>query len=139
MNALANIIALPFPMQPKRFEPPTFEEVTEHASQIGMSVSEAQKFWYYYDANGWKVGKSPMQKWKSALAGWNLRVKERIASTPTNPNVLSIQNQKALERVEERIKYLKGQFPLREQKQKNEWNELKTERNRLLGVLGFKA
>jgi len=37
---------------------------------------EAEKFWNYYESNGWKVNKNPMKDWKSAAAGWNLRAKE---------------------------------------------------------------
>ena len=37
---------------------------------------EAEKFFNYYEANGWRVGKNPMKNWKAAAAGWNTRAKE---------------------------------------------------------------
>jgi hypothetical protein len=56
-----------------------------------------------------------------------------------SPNVAAIQNQTALERVEERQKTLRGRFPLSSEKEKTEWNDLKTERSRLMNALNLKA
>ena len=36
----------------------------------GYPVAEAAKFWNYYEANGWRVGRNPMKDWKAAAAGW---------------------------------------------------------------------
>lgn len=55
----------------KRFAPPSIEEVFEHLSDSGYSYKiEAEKFWNYYESNGWKVGKNKMKNWKSAASGW---------------------------------------------------------------------
>ena len=55
----------------KRFAPPSIEEVFEHLSESGYPYKiEAEKFWNYYDSNGWKVGKNKMKNWKSAATGW---------------------------------------------------------------------
>lgn len=55
----------------KRFAPPSIEEVFEHLSDSGYPYKvEAEKFWNYYDSNGWKVGKNKMKNWKSAATGW---------------------------------------------------------------------
>jgi len=32
---------------------------------------QAEKFYNYYESNGWKVGKNPMRNWKAAAATWN--------------------------------------------------------------------
>lgn len=48
-----------------------------HAAKIGLPLREAERFWYYYDANGWKVGRMPMKNWISAMAGWKLRWEDR--------------------------------------------------------------
>ena len=56
---------------PKRFAPPSIEEVFEHLSDSGYPYKiEAEKFWNYYESNGWKVGKNKMKNWKSAATGW---------------------------------------------------------------------
>ena len=55
----------------KRFAPPSIEEVFEYLSDSGYSYKvEAEKFWNYYESNGWKVGKNKMKNWKSAATGW---------------------------------------------------------------------
>jgi len=56
--------------------PPTIEEVRARAKEIGLPELEADRCWYFYDSKGWKVGKTPMTKWRSALSGWMLRWKQ---------------------------------------------------------------
>lgn len=56
-----------------KFHPPMIEDCRFHAAKIGLIEREADKFWYYFDSNGWKVGKNPMKSWKSAMVGWKLR------------------------------------------------------------------
>lgn len=56
--------------------PPTLQEIQKLAAEIGLPPKEALKFFYYYDANGWKCGKVPMKNVKSAMQGWRLRWEE---------------------------------------------------------------
>ena len=37
---------------------------------IEQGKTEAQKFFNYYESNGWKVGKNPMKNWKAAANNW---------------------------------------------------------------------
>ena len=53
----------------KRFTKPTIEEVTAYCLERGRGV-DAQKWYDYYSANGWKVGKNPMKDWKAAVRTW---------------------------------------------------------------------
>ena len=53
----------------KRFVKPTLEEVTAYCLERGKGV-DAQKWYDYYSANGWKVGKNPMKDWKAAVRTW---------------------------------------------------------------------
>ena len=55
-----------------RFEAPNLEAVIERANETGLSPIEAEKFFNYYESNGWRVGKNPMKSWLSALATWKL-------------------------------------------------------------------
>lgn len=59
---------------------------------VERSYSNPQKqsveFWNYYEANGWKVGRNPMQDWKAAAAGWNSRSKQ-YGNVPTQNNPIT--------------------------------------------------
>lgn len=58
------------PRKRSRFIPPTLQQVSEFISECGLSV-DAQRFFSYYETNGWRVGRNPMQDWKAALCYWN--------------------------------------------------------------------
>ena len=53
----------------KRFTKPTIEEVQAYCTERNKGV-DAQKWYDYYSANGWKVGKNPMKDWKAAVRTW---------------------------------------------------------------------
>lgn len=55
---------------PKKFTPPTYEEVAAYAEEIGSTVN-IDDFIDYYDSNGWMVGKTKMKDWKATLRRWN--------------------------------------------------------------------
>lgn len=48
-----------------RFVPPTVEEVAEYVRERGSKV-DPQGFIDFYEAKGWKMGKTPMKNWKAA-------------------------------------------------------------------------
>jgi len=52
-----------------RFEKPTLSELKTYMLEIGMAdVSE--KWFDYYESNGWLVGKNKMKNWKAAVRTW---------------------------------------------------------------------
>lgn len=53
----------------KRFNRPTLEDVQAYCAERNKGV-DAQKWFDYYSANGWKVGKNPMKDWKAAVRTW---------------------------------------------------------------------
>ena len=53
----------------KRFTKPTIEEVQAYCQERNKGV-DAQKWYDYYSANGWKVGKNPMKDWRAAIRTW---------------------------------------------------------------------
>jgi hypothetical protein len=53
----------------RRFTPPTIEQVTEYCRERNNGVNPV-KWFNYYTANGWKVGKNPMKDWKAAVRTW---------------------------------------------------------------------
>lgn len=54
---------------PARFQPPKLEEVEAYCRERGNSV-DAQRWYDYYTANGWQVGKNHMKDWKAAVRTW---------------------------------------------------------------------
>lgn len=54
--------------EPKKKNPDK-EEVVEWFLEKGQ-VSESEKFFNYYESNGWMVGKNKMKNWKSAASNW---------------------------------------------------------------------
>ena len=73
--------------KPKRFVKPSLEEVKQYAERNGKSVVDPVRFYDYYTANGWKVGKNPMKDWKAAFRMWEGKEKaEKLASPKKNPS-----------------------------------------------------
>lgn len=54
----------------KRFVKPCRMDIDELFASKGVSLDEGEKFFNYYESNGWKVGKNPMKNWKAAAANW---------------------------------------------------------------------
>lgn len=52
-----------------RFTPPTVETVAAYCRERGNGV-DAERFCSFYQSNGWKVGKNPMEDWKAAVRTW---------------------------------------------------------------------
>lgn len=66
----------------KRFTKPTLEEVQAYCQERNNNV-DAQKWYDYYSANGWRVGKNPMKDWKAAIRTWE-RGDNNGKRTPVN-------------------------------------------------------
>jgi len=72
----------------KDARPLSVGEVESLFGERGYPKGEAAKFWNYYEANGWRVGKNPMKDWRAAAAGWAMRSKE-YGAKPGKPPVLT--------------------------------------------------
>lgn len=81
------------PTRPKRFVPPTVDEVREYCFERGNSV-DPQRFVDYYSSNGWMVGKTKMKDWKAAVRTWEQREKaqSRPATKSSNPFLDILEN-----------------------------------------------
>lgn len=55
--------------RPKKFVPPTVEEVAAYCLERKNKV-DAAYFVDHYTSNGWKVGKQNMKDWKAAVRTW---------------------------------------------------------------------
>ena len=59
------------------FEKPTVEMVKLQFVKIGLPESEVERFWNYYESNGWRVGRNPMKNWQAASINWRKNWQER--------------------------------------------------------------
>jgi hypothetical protein len=63
--------------EPKaQFVKPDQEQVKLLAAKMGLPSTEADKFWAYYESNGWRVGRNKMVDWHKALSGWKMRYED---------------------------------------------------------------
>lgn len=65
----------------------TFEQALEYFSfRIGIEQGkvEAEKFFNYYESNGWRVGKNPMKSWQHAVNNWITNAKQYAKGTTNN-------------------------------------------------------
>lgn len=53
----------------KRFKKPTLDEL-EHYCIERQNKVDVQKFYNFYESNGWKVGKNPMKDWRASVRTW---------------------------------------------------------------------
>ena len=53
----------------KRFKKPSVEDIKEYCIER-KNVVDAESFFNYYESKGWKIGKSAMKDWKSAVRTW---------------------------------------------------------------------
>ena len=53
----------------KRFTKPSIDDIQSYCSERNNNV-DSQRFYDYYESNGWKVGKNPMKDWKAAIRTW---------------------------------------------------------------------
>ena len=62
----------------KKSIPPTKEEIDDYCREKGYTFN-TDRFYDYYESNGWKVGKNPMKDWRAAVRSWASR--ERSSKT----------------------------------------------------------
>lgn len=53
----------------KKFIKPTIQEIKDYCLERKNNV-DVNKFFNYYEANGWKVGKNAMKDWKACIRTW---------------------------------------------------------------------
>jgi hypothetical protein len=67
------------------FEKPTLSELKTYMTEIGMAdVSE--KWFDYYESNGWLVGKNKMKNWRAAVRTWK---NNNLSNNVTTPQVIN--------------------------------------------------
>jgi hypothetical protein len=74
-----------------RFVKPTLEEVKAYCTERGNNV-DAEHFYDYYEANGWRVGKNPMKDWKASVRTWERNGYDGKAKTKTHTQAPTIMD-----------------------------------------------
>lgn len=69
-----------------RFQRPTVEEIAAYCLERENRV-DAQRFFDFYEAKGWQVGKNGMQDWKACVRTWEQRDGDR--KPPQSGNVFA--------------------------------------------------
>ena len=60
-----------------KHQPKKVEEVEIYFLEKKSNNMEAQKFFNYYEANGWKIGgRATMKDWKAAARNWIIKADE---------------------------------------------------------------
>lgn len=86
-----------------KFTPPTLEQIKNEmllkTDEYNADI-QSDRFFTYYDSNGWMVGKNKMKNWRSAVSGWLNRSrieKKPISSEDIKKSIKSIANRKVSE------------------------------------------
>ncbi|MCC9137537.1 hypothetical protein ACFSKU_15530 [Pontibacter silvestris] len=65
--------------------PPELEEVRHFFQVLGYRELEAFRFFHHYSANGWMIGRHPMQDWQAAARKWVCNTISRGNPAPGPP------------------------------------------------------
>jgi hypothetical protein len=68
-----------------RFQEPSLEEAMESFELAGSSRDEGEKFWNYYESNGWRAGRNKMKNWNAAARNWIKRSNEFTTNKTAAP------------------------------------------------------
>lgn len=68
------------------FVVPSLEIVKDYFSTIKGGDTDAECFYDYFTANGWRTGKNPIKDWKAAARNWMRRKSEFDTTIQKHPN-----------------------------------------------------
>ena len=74
-----------------KFQKPTLEEITNYCIERKNNI-DAQRFYDYYESNGWHVGKQKMQSWQAAIRTWEQNQKKYINIPQKEKEIREIWN-----------------------------------------------
>jgi hypothetical protein len=72
----------------KKFIKPNIQEIKDYCLERKNNV-DVNKFFNYYEANGWKVGKNAMKDWKACVRTWEGNNFNSNSKTNDEPKFLS--------------------------------------------------
>lgn len=65
----------------QKARPRSVDDVVQYFAALQMPGTEAQRFYDYYTANGWKVGRNSMKDWQAAGRNWKKGYQEANQKT----------------------------------------------------------
>lgn len=91
-----------FPPNPKnekikiqKFTVPDLREVAAYFLEKENTSTETERFFNYFESNGWLVGgKTKMKDWRAAARNWMLNVKRFVKPEPTTSSRLHVNENK---------------------------------------------
>lgn len=86
---------------------PSLEEVVAYCNERHNGV-DPQRWYNYYESNGWKVGRNPMKDWKACVRTWERNTNVRTAEQDTLPTYDGTHNKVMSAEDEEEILRLMG-------------------------------
>lgn len=60
----------------KNFVKPAIDEIRTYCQENGYTI-DSERFFDYYESNGWKVGHGIMRDWRAAVRNWQRRENEK--------------------------------------------------------------
>ena len=63
-----------------RFKRPTLAQIQDYVFEKALNV-DPERFFDYYESNGWRVGRNPMKAWKAALRNWSSKDSKKNTNT----------------------------------------------------------
>jgi hypothetical protein len=67
------------------FNKPSIVDIQNYMTEIGMN-DIAEKWFDYYESNGWLVGKNKMKNWKAAVRTWK---NNNLTNNVSNPQIVN--------------------------------------------------
>ena len=70
-----------------KFIKPTKDQIREYFTELGLngqSESLSERFYDYYESNGWKVGRNSMKDWKATCRNWKKNQNQTQQKNETN-------------------------------------------------------
>lgn len=75
--------------QQKGFKKPSVQQIKEYMMELGMP-DYSERFYDYYTANGWKVGRNAMKDWKAAVRNWRKNNTTQTTYVPNKPKIATL-------------------------------------------------
>ena len=83
----------------KKFTPPSLQEVIEYCNERKNGV-DPERWFNFYQAKGWMVGKNKMKDWKAAVRTWEKTNGGNNGRSTGNPQPDNRESQSELDRID---------------------------------------
>ena len=87
-----------------RFKKPSLQEIREYVSTRDIQI-DAERFFDFYESNGWKVGRNSMKCWKSSVRTWE---KRDDGSRPASKGALKSFHQRDIDETRDAVREFVG-------------------------------